>query len=215
MLKIVPLEGGESKSKKILGGGISLPTLQACPRMSTIQKTISWKALTFFLIDLAPTLEKSKEVIEILVQELELWVSKVEIVSNQTLEAPNAYEPDAINVDNLEKSDSEEENIVSESVSTLDHEVNDFPSENKLSKLEEFKKDSSDTVNDSAIVSAIDEEFSEENSSPKGFQEMSHMAEKKLDILASRLYEFIGDPDDVGNKDTSEVLTLKKRQMIQ
>ena len=44
---------------------------------------------------------------------------------------------------------------------------------------------------------------------------MSHMAEKKLDILASRLYEFIGDPDDVGNKDTSEVLTLKKRQMIQ
>ena len=58
---------------------------------STIQKKISWKSLTFLLIDLAPTLEKSKEVIEILIQELELWVSKVEYSQGQfkPLEASN------------------------------------------------------------------------------------------------------------------------------
>ena len=43
-----------------------------------VQKKITWSTLTFFLIDLAPTLNKSKQVIETLVQELEKWVSKVE-----------------------------------------------------------------------------------------------------------------------------------------
>ena len=43
-----------------------------------VQKKITWNALAFLLIDLAPTLEKSKRVIETLVQELEKWVSNVE-----------------------------------------------------------------------------------------------------------------------------------------
>ena len=43
-----------------------------------VEKKITWNTLAFFLIDLAPTLEKSKRVIETLVQELEKWVSKVE-----------------------------------------------------------------------------------------------------------------------------------------
>ena len=43
-----------------------------------IQKNITWSTLIFFLHDLAPTLEKSKQVIETLVQELEKWVLKVE-----------------------------------------------------------------------------------------------------------------------------------------
>ena len=42
-----------------------------------VQKKITWSTLAFFLIDLAPTLEKSKQVIETLVQELEKWVLKV------------------------------------------------------------------------------------------------------------------------------------------
>ena len=45
---------------------------------SAIEKKIPWNVLTYFLTDLAPTLDKSKEVIEILVQELEKWVLKVE-----------------------------------------------------------------------------------------------------------------------------------------
>ena len=43
-----------------------------------IQRKITWNALAFLLIDLAPTLEKSKRVIETLVQELEKWVLKLE-----------------------------------------------------------------------------------------------------------------------------------------
>ena len=38
---------------------------------SAIEKKISWNVLTYILTDLAPSLDKSKEVIEILVQELE------------------------------------------------------------------------------------------------------------------------------------------------
>ena len=45
---------------------------------STIQKNIPWKSLAFLLLNLATTHEKSKQVIEILVKELEFWVSKVE-----------------------------------------------------------------------------------------------------------------------------------------
>ena len=45
---------------------------------SAIQKEISWKSLAFFLTNLITSLDKSKEVIRILVQELETWVTKVE-----------------------------------------------------------------------------------------------------------------------------------------
>ena len=45
---------------------------------SAIQKEISWKSLAFFLTNLITSLDKSKEVIRILVQELEIWVTKVE-----------------------------------------------------------------------------------------------------------------------------------------
>ena len=38
---------------------------------SAIEKKIPWNVLTYFLTDLAPTVDKSKEVIELLVQELE------------------------------------------------------------------------------------------------------------------------------------------------
>ena len=43
-----------------------------------VEKKITWSTLAFFMIDLAPTLEKSKKVIEELVQELEKWVTKTE-----------------------------------------------------------------------------------------------------------------------------------------
>ena len=45
---------------------------------SATEKKLPWNTLACFLTDLAPTLDKSKEIIRILVQELELWVSKAE-----------------------------------------------------------------------------------------------------------------------------------------
>ena len=69
----------------------------------TIQKKMPWKSLSLFLIDLAPTLEKSKEVIEILVQELELWVSKAENYQDKDFEASNDNKRDTKIIDNSEK----------------------------------------------------------------------------------------------------------------
>ena len=45
---------------------------------SAMEKKIPWNLLTFFLNDLAPTLEKSREVVEILVKELEKLTLKLE-----------------------------------------------------------------------------------------------------------------------------------------
>ena len=43
---------------------------------SAVKQEISWQALVIFLTDLTPSLDKSKEVIKILVEELEKWVRK-------------------------------------------------------------------------------------------------------------------------------------------
>ena len=48
-----------------------------------IQKQISWNSLAFMLTDLKTTLDGSKKIIRILVQELEKWVNKVENESKQ------------------------------------------------------------------------------------------------------------------------------------
>ena len=43
-----------------------------------IEKKMAWNTLTHLLTDLAATPMKSKQVIKLLLQELEKWVSKVE-----------------------------------------------------------------------------------------------------------------------------------------
>ena len=45
---------------------------------SAVHNKLPWNTLAYFLTDLAPTLDKSRQVIKILVQELEKWVTKVE-----------------------------------------------------------------------------------------------------------------------------------------
>ena len=49
----------------------------------TIRKEMPWKTLVFMLTDLTTTLDRSKQVIKVLVQELEKLASKVEQKSNQ------------------------------------------------------------------------------------------------------------------------------------
>ena len=48
---------------------------------SALEKKIQWNALAYFLTDLAPTIDKSRQVIMILVRELEKWVKKWENAS--------------------------------------------------------------------------------------------------------------------------------------
>ena len=59
---------------------------------SALQKKIPWNSLTFFLNDLAPTLEKSKEVVEILVKELEKLALKLEESLIEENEEPEIVE---------------------------------------------------------------------------------------------------------------------------
>ena len=91
-----------------------------------------WTSLAFFLIDLAPTLEKSKEVIEILVQELQLWVSKAENYQDKELEVSNDNKHDLKTIDSSEKSYSEDESIVSDAESAYDFQFHDSRFEEKL-----------------------------------------------------------------------------------
>ena len=104
----------------------------------TIQKKMSWKSLAFLLIDLAPTLEKSKEVIEVLVQELELWVSKAENYQNKDLEVLCDNKRNSKIIDNSEKSYPEDESIVSDAESAYDFQANDSEFENKLRNSDEY-----------------------------------------------------------------------------
>ena len=55
---------------------------------SAIQKKMPWSTLTFFLNDLTPTLERSREVVEILVKELEMLAIKLEKSGLEVEEEP-------------------------------------------------------------------------------------------------------------------------------
>ena len=56
---------------------------------SAIQKEIPWKSLAFFITNLIMSLDQSKEVIKILVDELEIWVLKVQNeIGNEMIEVP-------------------------------------------------------------------------------------------------------------------------------
>ena len=59
---------------------------------SAIQKEISWKSLAYFLTDLSTTMDKSKQVIRVLVQELEIWVLKVESEKNEVEDSKEVEE---------------------------------------------------------------------------------------------------------------------------
>ena len=75
-----------------------------------IQKELSWKMLAFFLTDLTTTLDQSKEVVRLLVKELESWVAKSRHATNI--------------IDNSEKPDSEYESIISDAESANNFQAN-------------------------------------------------------------------------------------------
>ena len=52
--------------------------------LMAIEKKMPWSSLAHLLTDLAATPVKSKQVISLLIQELEKWISKVENTSKNT-----------------------------------------------------------------------------------------------------------------------------------
>ena len=130
-----------------------------------------------------------------------MWVTKVESCSNQSLKDSYAYRPNADKVDNSETFKSEDETIVSDAESAYDLQANNSEYEDKLTNFEKWSNISSEkfVLNDTNSTEngiKSNEEFS--NGPKGGFQEKLQIAETKLDLLASKFYEFIGNPDDVG-----------------
>ena len=79
-----------------------------------IQKEISWKSLAFMLTDLTTTLNRSKQVIRVLVQEIEKLASKLENQSNhEDLTNVNTkqveIEEPEVTIENLDSSASEDD----------------------------------------------------------------------------------------------------------
>ena len=59
---------------------------------SAIQKEIPWKSLAFFITNLIMSLDQSRAVIQILVDELEIWVLKVQNeIGNEMIEVPESF----------------------------------------------------------------------------------------------------------------------------
>ena len=171
---------------------------------------MSWKSLAFLLIDLAPTLEKSKEVIETLVHELELWVSKVESYQNKAIEISTDIHLETKVVENSEKSELEDESIVSDAESAYDFQFHDSRFEEKLINSDEYRNLSSEkNLESDKNDCESDKELAHENNQ----QDLHESPETKLDLLASRFYEFIGDSDDVA-KDTNEVLSVDIEEKV-
>ena len=171
----------------------------------TIQKKMPWKSLVFILIHFAPTLEKSQQVIEILVKELELWVAKVE---KEQIKISTINEPDHNSIKELEKNDSEDESIVSDSQITNDFDIiENEVVESKQSFEKEQKEAFKDHVNiseDKSDYNTFEKEDLVNEFDSEGNPKILKDAESKLDLVASMYYEFIGG-DDTDSKDIDEV----------
>ena len=161
----------------------------------TIQKKMPWKSLAFILFHFAPTLEKSQQVIEILVKELELWVTKVENNQIKVSEVDNGHYVDSL--ENSGKANSEDESIVSDSEISNDVDVFENGVEERKDSFEMDHKQ------------AFDEHVNIPEDKLEGTPKMLQDAGRKLDLVASRFYEFIGD-DDTDSKDIDEVLSVEE-----
>ena len=155
---------------------------------STIQKKMPWNSLAFFLIHLAPTLEKSQEVIEILVKELELWVTKVE---RDKMKASEVSAINSLNVDYVEpfeKPESDDESIVS---------------------VPDMIEDEVKNMDDVVFVKEEKEQLNHESA-----KELGISSRRQVEQMASRFYEFIGS-DETVSRDTNEVLSnLEKEDSV-
>ena len=130
----------------------------------TIQKKMAWSTLSFLLTDLAGTPEKSKQVIKILVKELQHWVSKVE-------NEPNS---DVTGIHGAEKADDLFEDDI----------LNDKADSEVITDDPEFGKNTFESKG---------EEFIDESKSEPEMPENSERSKTEVDFDANDFYEFIGD----------------------
>ena len=133
---------------------------------SAVQKNISWNSLAIFLTDLTPTLDQSRQVIKILVQELEKWVSKIE---NETKEDDCNIFPESIVQDSISQDQASEHAIENTESSVPDEDdysedVKLFPDETDKNS-EEFEENFENHFQESENESIHNSTFIVEESS--------------------------------------------------
>ena len=88
---------------------------------SVLQKNISWNSLAISLTDLAPTLDQSRQVIKILVHELEKWVTKAENEAKSNIVAvPTFSESITQDPNNQDQASEFTKSVVLDDVKTKD-----------------------------------------------------------------------------------------------
>ena len=122
---------------------------------SAIQKEISWKSLAFFLTNLITSLDKSKEVIRILVQELETWVTKVEINIETSENSSSIVKQDVEEQDAFEEDVDEYESNELPDLSTVDQPYDEMSGEG----LEDAFSENTLETNEQTYLDRSDEDF--------------------------------------------------------
>ena len=169
---------------------------------SAVNQEISWEALKIFLTDLIPSLDKSKEVIKILVEELEKWVRKAR---------------NKVDIEKFKNSLANDDNDIE-----MEHDVLDFAGtvekfepliESKEERLQrtiehfddayeaEYEEVTEEVVDQGEDLDFRNEDFGESESVIKL---PDYQNSKKLDYFdTSQFYEFIGN-DEISNSDSSD-----------
>ena len=158
---------------------------------SAVQQKLPWNTLSYFLTDLASTLDQSREIIKMLVVELEKWVSKIENeakndISLPQIQADQAFEKyidehdqdDRQSLASSELPDSEDESIENTIV------IPTIPENNVQNR-------------DSLTI--------EEREGTKSEIQFDKIDEKLLDKIGSQFYEFIGGNEEEENSKEDEI----------
>ena len=151
----------------------------------TIQKEMTWSTLSFLLTDLAVTPEKSKQVIKILVEELEKWVSKKE-------SDPNTE------IGGLDEKELEEE-MQMEGIVEDDQSISEKLVENFEGNSFHFNEDDNEVNSLNDDIELYNEDFEEETeellNENESETELPESQNNKtiVDFDTTQFYEFIGN----------------------
>ena len=155
---------------------------------SAVEKKLAWNSLAYFLTDLAPTLDQSREVIKILVHELEKWVSKAENEIKSDNSVPQIGETFEKYIDEHDQDD--QQSLASSELSDSEDEI--IATTNDISNTPENN------------VQNINSSTTEESKVTKSEIQFEEFDEKLLDEIGNQFYEFVGDNDKEVNIEEDE-----------
>ena len=202
-----------------------------------IQKQIPWNTLGFMLTDLTTTLERSKQVIRVLVQKLEKWVAKIENDSNQNVTDAHVANKKQTNVqiqdqkenlsqqnveENFECSDNglDNESIAELTQSERSKQVFDFPANEYYEFIANNEKASTDPEEPELLKyeTSLNYESEERPMTEEDFEETEFEVQNELlkqekskaevYFPADEFYEFIGNKEKPNSRSSLNDKTI-------